>query len=211
MGRRPRFDERDLAAAGLRVVAQQGWQAVSVASVATSLSVTPMALYRVARDAEHLRRIIADSAAEHIQPVEPGGPLLSSLREWAVDAYRHLAPLTGLATYVIHEWTELPRWLAVVDTLLGIADDEGITGTEAVLTVNAVFSYVLARAQMLDSVNPLRRLQPLEDLPNRFPHIRAELQDFRTARTDAAFRFGLDALCRGLPDVQSRAIPRPAT
>jgi hypothetical protein len=199
MGRRPQFDEADLAAAGLRVVRRHGWAGVSVASVARDLSVTPMALYRVARDADQLRRLIADAAAQPLQPNDTGEPLLDELFEWADRAYAELAPLTGLATFVIHEWTELSNWLAIVDTFLGIAEREGRTGTHAVLTVNAVFSYVLARAQMLETVTPRRRLRPLKDHPQRFNHIRAELQDFRTAQTAAAFKFGLDALRLGLP------------
>lgn len=198
MSRRPQFDESDIAEAGLRVARRRGWASVSVGSVAAELAVTPMALYRLARDAAHLKRIIADAAAEPLQPARNGEPLLPAMRSWAIDAYEHLTPLSGIASYVLHEWTELPSWLTIVDTFLAAAQDDGLAGTEAVMTVNAVFSYVLARAQLLESVTRKRRLQPLADQPGRFAHIRAELRDFSTARTEVAFRFGLEALCRGL-------------
>ena len=66
MTRTQTFDVGDLAAAGLRVVESAGWTAISVRSVAERLGVSPMALYRVAPDAQQLRRVIADAAAAPI-------------------------------------------------------------------------------------------------------------------------------------------------
>lgn len=198
MGRRAQFDQADLVRAGLRVVRRRGWSAVSISSVASELSVTPMALYRVAQDADDLKRLIADAAAENLQPTPADGPLIDALYDWALHAYDELSSLKGVAAFVLHQWTELPRWLAIVDTFLGLAERDGLTGTEAVHTVNAVFAYVLARAQLLQTVSKRRSLQPLRTYADRYPHIRAELDDFRIARTDEAFMFGLHALCAGL-------------
>jgi AcrR family transcriptional regulator len=204
MGRRATFDAADLAAAGLAVTRRDGWSAVSVASVAGELGVTPMALYRVVPDADALRRAVADLAGAGLLPAAGGGPLLDELRVWAGRAHRTLLGLPGLASYVVREWTELPSWLRVIEAFLGLAEDEGLVGDEAVHTVNAVFSYVLARAQLRETVSVERGLRPLLDDPSTYPHIRANMAHFRTARTRRAFDFGLDALLRGL------AVPAPA-
>ena len=197
-----------MAQAGLRVAARKTWKSVSVASVASELSVTPMALYRVVPDAEQLKRLIADAAAQPIQPEATRAPLLEALRAWAVAAHEHLGGLPGLAGFVIHEWTELPAWLAIVEAFLAAAEREGLNGSDAVATVNAVFAYVLARAQARDSISRRRRLVPVKDHPERFPHVLAERSEFETAHVEAAFAFGLDALCGGL---QSSLVPAPAT
>lgn len=198
MGRRPSFDVDAVAAAGLRVVRRRGWATVSLGAVAEELAVTPMALYRVVADADQLRQVVADAAAEALVPVEVTAPLLDALHGWALEAHDHLCRLPGLATYVIREWTELPSWLVVVESFLAAADEQGLPPEEAVETVNAVFAFVLARAQLVDGVTRQRRLAPLRATPDRYPHLRAERHLYEIAHTDDAFRFGLDALCRGI-------------
>ncbi|MCU1454305.1 MAG: transcriptional regulator [Acidimicrobiales bacterium] len=198
---RPRtFDVADLRAAGLRVLHRQGWSAVTARSVAAELDVSPMALYRLAPDARHLRQMIADAAA----PSSDAGPadrrLTTLLRSWAVGAYGHLGAYPGLATYVIVEWTELPAWLDVVEELLARAEARGVSGADAVATVNAVFAYVLVRAQLRDAARTagVRELGPLRASPSRYPHIQANRLEFATRRTDRHFHFGLEALLGGL-------------
>lgn len=199
MGRLPAFDLDQVAAAGLRLVRREGWAAVSVRALADELGVTPMALYRVAADADGLRDLVADAAAP---PVDRGSgePLVDVLRAWAVAAYGHLAEYPGLAAYVIVQWTELPAWLDVVEQLLGAADDDGLDGPAAVATVNAVFAYVLVRAQLRDAarVAPRRALGPLADDPDRYPHVRATRGEFATRQTERHFAFGLRALLAGV-------------
>jgi AcrR family transcriptional regulator len=197
MGRHAQFNLPALAEAGLRITKRDGWSAVSVASVAAELSVTPMALYRVVDDAERLRQVIADSAAPAV-PVSSEMTLIDSLRAWALEAHQQLNELPGLATYVTHEWTELPHWLEIVEKFLQLAAQEGLRGADAVATVNAVFAFALARSQLSDSVSAQRRLQPILEQPARYPFVRRNRKEFSTARSKAAFMFGLDALIRGL-------------
>jgi AcrR family transcriptional regulator len=200
MARAPVFDLQGLATAGLSVVARDGWPAASVRAVADELGVSAMALYRLVPDAESLRRLIADAAARPIQPRTDGNSLAAGLRAWAVDAYEHLGRYPGLATYVLQHWTELPRWLDIVEALLARADTDGLSGPAGVATVNAVFAYVLARAQLHDAAAgaPARQLAPLRGDPGRYPLLKRNLDEFTTARTERHFAFGLDALLAGL-------------
>jgi hypothetical protein len=195
MVRPARFDVDDVGTAGLSVVRDLGWAALTLTSTAEALGVTPMALYRVVTDADELRKVVADHAGRPLQPVR-ASPLVDELHTWALGAHHRLRNLRGLATYVIAEWTELPAWLDIVEAFLHHAATEGIEGSDAVHTVNAVFAYVLARCQLRDSITPQRRLAPVTQ--QTYPLISANLADFRTAQTDTAFRFGLDALTAGL-------------
>lgn len=197
MARPARFDRSEVADAGLAVVADAGWPAVSMRSVATRLGVTPMSLYRVVADADALRDLVADAAAAPIRPSSGPGGLEAMLHAWAIDAHRHLAGLRGLATYVAARWTELPRWLDIVEQLLDAAEAEGITGEAAVAEVNAVFAYVLARSQFRDGVTPSRALRPMVDDPDRYPRMVANRTQFEVARVEPHFRYGLDALVAG--------------
>lgn len=206
MGRHPQFDVDALAEAGLRITSRDSWTAVSVASVAAELSVTAMALYRVVDNAEQLRQVIADSAAPKV-PDSSELKLIDALRTWAVNTHQQLNTLPGLASYVIHEWTELPNWLEIVERFLALGANEGLQGSDAVATINAVFAFVLARAQLRDSVRPERRLRPLFEHPERYPFVAKNLTEFRNAHSEAAFKFGLDALTRGLETAPKRRPP----
>jgi len=198
---RPRsFDADSLAVAGLAVARRDGWAAVTLRAVADELGVSPMALYRVANDADQLRRRVADAAAPPVPGPSTAAPPAEVLERWAVAAHAELGRTPGLAGYVVAHWTELPAWLDLVEALLAAAAADGRDGTSAVATANAVFAYVLARAQLRDGLAaaPARRLAPLRDEPDRYPHLRRNRPEFARARVDEHFRFGLAALLAGL-------------
>lgn len=193
------FDAEGMAAAGLGLVSREGWTALSVRSVAAELGVSPMALYRLAPDAACLRRLIADAAASPLRPVAQKS-LPDTLRCWAVDTYAHLRRYPGLGSYLVLRWTELPGWLDIVEALLASSNVAGHTGPEAVASVNAVFAYVLVRAQLHDAATnaPRRRLAPLSDDPRRYPLLRRNRAEFAKAQSNRHFAFGLDLLIAGL-------------
>lgn len=202
MGRARTFETDDVAAAGLAVVRRDGWAAVSVRSVAAELGVSPMALYREVADADDLRRLIADAAGRTGPVVPAGGDLLEALGTWGRALYRHLGQFPGLAGELLVQWTELPSWLGVIDELLGRAADAGLDDDAVVGTVNAVFAFVLVRAQLGDFARaaPQRPLAPLraDRRRRRYPNIRRLRPHFATRRSDDAFAFGLEALLAGL-------------
>jgi AcrR family transcriptional regulator len=199
MSRASRFDREQVALAGLEVVRRSGWEKVSTRSVSASLGVSPMALYRLVADADELLAAVADAAANGLRP-PCADSLEASLRIWAIRAYDALVGLPGLASFVLLHWTELPSWLEIVDELLSIANEHGVEGSVAVARVNAVFAYVLSRAQLRESVQvaPSRSLDLLDRHPDRYAFIRANRGEFLLAQSDRHFRFGLDGLLAGL-------------
>jgi hypothetical protein len=158
-----------------------------------------MALYRLVSDADELRALVADTAADELQPLGAES-LEESLRAWAIRAYDALVALPGLASFVLLRWTELPGWLEIVDKLLSIANEHGLEGSVAVARVNAVFAYVVSRAQLREGIQiaPARSLHLLGQHPDRYPFIRANQGEFLIAQSDRHFQFGLDGLLAGL-------------
>jgi AcrR family transcriptional regulator len=193
------FGVDELADAGRHVVARLGWSALTMRSAAEALGVTPMSLYRVVDDADHLRAIVADAIARRTTPT-PGPTLRESLAGWAGRAYRDLVRHPGSSTWVLGNWTEIDGWLAIVEELLALADDEGIRGEPAVDRVNAVFTYVLLRAQVADALRSqrARALRPVRAAPESYPHFHANLDQYDVARTSHHFDVGLRALLDGL-------------
>jgi AcrR family transcriptional regulator len=199
MSRAAQFDRQMVALAGLEVVRRSGWGKVSTRSVSAALGVSPMALYRLVADADELRALVADGVAAELQPLGAAS-IEESLRIWATRAYDALVALPGLASFVLLHWTDLPGWLDIVNELLSVANDHGIEGSVAVARVNAVFAYVLSRAQLSESIHlaPSRSLHLLARYPNRYAFIRVNQGEFLIAQSDRHFRFGLDALLAGL-------------
>jgi AcrR family transcriptional regulator len=194
MARTSTFDLDDVGRAGLAVVARDGWAGLTTRSVAAELGVTPMAIYRVVPDAAALRAEVADAAAGSIQPDRHAPELVPELHRWAVGAHRHLADLPGLSAHVIGTWTELPRWLDVVEGLLVVAEADGVDGSDAVAVVNAAFAYVLARAQFREQVGYDRDLAPLRLDPDRYPCLVANRAEYETPDVDRHFLVGLQAI-----------------
>lgn len=198
MSRQATFGPVELARAGVAVVARVGWGGLSMRATAAELGVSAMALYRVVADSESLQRMVADQIGRGL-PV-PDGELLSALGAWARAAHDALGHLPGAAAYLLGSWTEVLSWLVIVEDFLSLAGAEGLEGDQAVGTVNAVFAYTLARAQLRDVPNSVipRQLAPLAADPGRFPFIRANLSEFAVAQREKAFAYGLDALLKGL-------------
>lgn len=206
MARAARYDLDDLVEAGLGVVRRSGFTSISVRSVAAAIGVSPMALYRLISDAEELKAVIAEAAARNLRP---DGTHLSQdvLRQWAERAYATLSEHPGLAAYVLAHWTDLAGWLAIVDSLLALAANDGVAGPIAVARVNAVFAFVLSRAQLREA-RTSRTLQLLDDATGRFPFVRANRDQFVTAEADRHFTFGLTALLAGLEAISGTEIAR---
>lgn len=200
MARPPTFSAVDLAAAGLAVVRRSGWDAVSIRSVAAAAGVSPMATYRLVTDADDLRRLVADAAAVPIRPHRGAGDVFAALDDWGHRAHDHLVGLPGLSAHVLATWTELPGWLDIVESLLVAAERDGLRGARAVETVNAVFAFVLARAELHHAAGAggPRRLAPVRAEPARYPRIDAARTEFAVARTRHHFAAGLSALLTGL-------------
>ena len=203
--RHPSFDSADVATAGLAIIRRRGWDGISLKSVAAELSVSPMALYRVVADAEQLRVVIADAAAEGLEPPE-GYDLDETFRHWAGEAYARLKELPGIAGFLCGWWSVLPRWLDVVEALLARASASGVQGGEAVASTNAVFAYVLARTQLRESAmtKPGGPSRPISRNAKRYPYLVLNRAEYATCEADRHFAIGLDALIGGLPTAVSR-------
>ncbi|HVA43046.1 MAG TPA: TetR/AcrR family transcriptional regulator C-terminal domain-containing protein [Acidimicrobiales bacterium] len=198
MPRQATFGAEELAEAGLAVIAREGWSGLTMRATATQLGVSAMALYRVVSDSDALEAMVADHVGRGL-PV-PDGPLTAALDTWARTTHDRLQSLPGAAAFLLASWTEIPSWLAIVEDFLARAEGEGLHGEEAVGTVNAIFAYTLARAQLRDypSTARPRQLAPLVAQPERYPLIRSNLSEFAIAQREKAFVYGLEALLEGL-------------
>ena len=77
---RPRLTQTDVVAAAQLVADERGVDAITMASVARELGVTPMALYQHVTDKEHMLTLLLDAQLVPIQ-VRTDGPWDERLRD----------------------------------------------------------------------------------------------------------------------------------
>jgi hypothetical protein len=119
-----------------------------------------------------------------------------------VRARSVLADHPGFAHHFLVTWFELPAGLELTESLLAVAEDAGRTGFEAVATANAVLTFVLMRVQLEESIRAAsvstRHLALPRTAGPALPRLRANIDQYTTARSDDHFTWGLDHLLRGI-------------
>jgi AcrR family transcriptional regulator len=188
--------------AGVACVREEGLAALSLRSLAERLGVTPMALYRHVETAEALQKAVVDEMLAKVPAVPSGVGWSEAARSWAPAARGVLSAHPGLARHVLTEWFRLPRVLDWIEGLLAAAERDGMTGTPAVAAVNAIFTYVLMRAEAEEAIRSAgvvhRKLPRGARSEQRWPRLKANATEYEVARLDVHFEFGLTALLLGM-------------
>lgn len=188
-------------AAGVRVVADHGWGALSLRAVATELEVTPMALYRHVPSSGELLRGVLDAIVSETCTVSDTGDLGADLMEWARRFHAELAQFNGVAGYLLVSWFDSAPMLERVEDLLGLVASHGIDGFEAVAVTNAVLTYVLMRCEaerQVQSAGVVKRHLRTSGSDRDLGRLRSLAHHYATADFDAHFEFGLTALVAGM-------------
>lgn len=187
--------------AGLQLTAQRGLSAVTLRSVAASLHVTPMALYRHVGDAESLFSNVVAVIVDAIPAVPVAGGPQDRLREWARATRQTLAAYPGAAAHLMTNWFTLPAVLDTLEDLLAAAEDSGLRGFDAVALVNSIFMFVLMRVeaeQAIRSAGVVRRTLAFEGSARPLRRLRANARFYEVAELDAHFDYGLDLILHGV-------------
>jgi len=185
---------------GVELAAREGLDTVGMRAVAKALGVTPMAMYRHVGDAAALRAVVVDQLLAGLDEVPAEGTWDQRCTTWAHSARRAFGQAPGLAHHVLLEWIHLPRVLMALDSLVATLERDGPPGCDPVAGANAILMHVLMRAQAEEIVRAdgLRRdLSTLRSHRSRL-HLWAHRDEYRRARLDEHFAYGLAALLAGL-------------
>jgi AcrR family transcriptional regulator len=195
------LDADVVVAAGVEVVRAHGWGGLSLRAVAAQLEVTPMALYRHVPDVAALTNEVIESISARMTEVPRSGDVREDLWAWAHAARSALSPFPGVAAHLLTVWFEVPSVLGTIEDLLDVAYDGGLDGFEAVAAVNALFMYVLMRAeaeQTVRTAGAVRRSLALAKSRRPLPRLRSLASYYTTAELDRHFEYGLQALLAGI-------------
>lgn len=199
--------ESVVVAAGVQRATRSGVETVGMRAVAADLGVTPMALYRHVGDAEALRCAVIHEILRGLPVVAGESAWDQRCRAWAHEARGVIARVPGLAHHVLLHWIDLPAVLASLESLVGTMERDAPIGVDAVAGANALLTYVLMRAQAEERVRdqgPKRDLSVLRSRREDLPYLWKHRDQYRRARLDEHFAYGLDALLAGIVTTQRR-------
>ncbi len=185
------------------MVAREGWDRLSVRSVAAVLGVTPMALYRHIPDAAALSAAVVDQIAGGVPAVDTTDDLADDLARWARAARDHLRQFPGTSAHLLTSWFASRAMLAKVEGLLRRVELAGFADAEMVAAVNAVMMYVLMRVEAERTVaagGAVKRTLNLRGKDPELPLMSRLRRHYSTAQFDVHFEYGLAALLRGITD-----------
>jgi AcrR family transcriptional regulator len=196
----------DLAAAALRVIDRDGLSALSMRTVAAELGVGAMSLYRYIEDREAMERLVVDEVLASVK-TEPGlsiswdrriAQLAARIRD-AVGAHPSIVPLLMLHR---HDSQAVKR---CAETFLHILTDGGFKGTQRVIALRTLVSYLSGalQAQYLAPLGGLGTGAMVDAPRSEYPLLSATARVARQVRPDEEFRRGIDILLCGLASLLS--------
>lgn len=189
--------ERILAAA-LAIVDAEGLDAISMRRVGDALSVEAMSLYNhVANKAAILDGIFEAVLAELPQP-RRSTSWEATLRERAVALRRVLAAHPNALPLFATRPAVTPASITTLEAVLAVLRDAGFDAEGALSAMHVLVAYVVGHtlathARGEDAHPAYDRLAEA-----RFPHVREAARLLADHDPEREFRFGLDAMLRGL-------------
>jgi AcrR family transcriptional regulator len=187
--------------AGVEAVREGGLESLGIRALAERLGVTPMALYRHVESAERLEAEVVERILAAVPPAPAGEAFRAHAVAWARAAHAALVPYPGIARHVLTSWFRLERVLDWLEGLLVAAERSGMKGARGVAAANAVFTFVLMRVQMEESIRAagvIRRKLPGGKKAARWPLLHQNAAEYEVAQLDRHFSYGLQVLLAGI-------------
>ncbi|HMK92954.1 MAG TPA: TetR/AcrR family transcriptional regulator C-terminal domain-containing protein [Thermoleophilia bacterium] len=190
--------------AAVRIIDDDGLDALSMRRLGEALGVNPMAAYYHVPNKAALYDLVVEALMGEVDlsGIDPAEPLAEQFKQ-AARAYRtallaHPRAIPILATRSLRTAAAVRP----VEPLLGVLYAAGLTPTESVAAVDCIAHYILGGTMgyyhhVFDSEGSDQREFDQLD-PAELPNLSRMIAEGRYAGFDAEFEFGLDAITRGL-------------
>jgi AcrR family transcriptional regulator len=190
--------------AAVRIIDEEGLEALSMRRLGAALGVNPMAAYYHVPNKAALYDLVLEAlmAEVDLSRIDAGAPLSDQVKQ-AARAYR-AAILAHPRAIPVMAMRSLRTAAALrpVEPLLGILYAAGLSSNEAIAAVDCVAQFILGGTvgyyhHVVDSeIAEHRDFETLD--PAEFPNLSRMIAEGRYAGFEAEFEFGLDAMVRGL-------------
>lgn len=216
-GPAPSLRREDIATAAVKIADTEGFEAVSMRSLAAALGVGATSLYRYVESKEEVIDLMVDHVLGADLHFETGDDPRRSLAEFARGMRRTLLTHPWMAIHGVGRPTLGPNTLEMVERVFAAIDGVGLEIDEMLLAVGTLDSYVRGRAlDQLAEQEAIRRSGLTQDEwmermkpwmsgiieSGRYPLLTRIVIDARTPhdpdRVEKAFEGGLERVLDGL-------------
>ena len=213
---RPPLSQDQIVDAGLRIVREEGIEAVSMRRIATLFDTGASSLYAHVASKDELLQLMFDRiCAEVVLPEPEPARWTEQIKEIARSGHAAMTRYNDIARAALATVPSGPNALRISEGMLGIMLAGGIPPQIAAWSLDRLFLYIVSDAyenslqtENLESGASLEEYyqgftDQLTDyyraLPaDRFPNIRAHAEVLTSGDGAARFEFGLDMLIDGL-------------
>ncbi len=149
-GRPPRATPEQIVDAAVALVLAEPGEPLTMARVANSVGLTPMALYRYFKDRDELMdAVVGQILQERNAAIPLDGPWQDQLRAWVLGGLEYLVPCAQIVQLVFAGGSS--RWLHDAATLVRILEQAGFTDDDDLADMQvwialSVGGYVMAEA-----------------------------------------------------------------
>lgn len=199
----------------MRIVDEEGTEAVSMRRVAAEFDTGPASLYAHVQDKDHLLRLVLDRIIDEIE-VPDGDTWQDVLRGYAHEVRRIFQRHSDAARLSFAHIPSGPSMLEGTERLLGSMLEGGVPDKVAAWSLDILSMYVAADAfegwlmqqrfadgsgrdpeelgaAFVDEVHATFASMP----PDRYPHLTRTMGVMMTGSSDERFAFGIDMLIAG--------------
>lgn len=193
----PQLSRDDVVAAAARVLQRDGYDGLTMRSVAAELEVKAPALYWHVRSKEDLSLLLFDHLIADLDYGAPGGNWRADLRRMAHALRRRLVETRDITRLFPDDYGSGPRALRPLEVSLGVLRQAGLSGPEALHAYGVALSFIVgwARFEVVRRAQPPQRANALPATPP--PNLAWALAG-GPVDPEAGFDFGLDVLITGL-------------
>jgi AcrR family transcriptional regulator len=198
---RPRsLTDDQLVAAALAVVDREGLAALTMRTVARELGVATMGLYRYVSDRQELERLVVDHVFGSVDLALPEGSwqdrVLVLLDRIRVAVARH----PGIVPLVLRHRQAAPASLRLIEAMLAVLTDGGLSGAGRVLAQRTLIGYLLGFLQNehFAALSGPGTIVLSELSPEEYPLLSRTATDARSVPPDEEFRRGVEIVLRGI-------------
>jgi AcrR family transcriptional regulator len=213
---RPPLSQEQIVKAGLRIVAAEGIDAVSMRRLAAVFHTSASSLYAHVANKEELLQLMFDQICADVQVPEPEpARWQEQIKELARAGHAVMTKHNDIARAALATVPSGPNALRLSEGMLAIMLAGGVPVRIAGWSLDRLFLYIVTDAyesslhlqKMGDGRSPreyfdgfIRQLTDYyENLPaDRFPNIRANARVLTSGDGDERFEFGLDLIIDGL-------------
>lgn len=191
----PQLTREDIVQAAARLLDRDGYDRLTMRSVAAELGVQAPALYWHVKNKEDLGLLLFDHLIDNLDYGAPSGDWRGDLRRMAHALRRRLVETRDITRLFPEDYSSGPRAIRPLELGLGVMRRAGVPADEALHAYGVALSFIVgwARFEVTRRANPAGAAAPPADL---FPNIAWALAGQQ--KPENGFDYGLDLLVAGL-------------